>query len=82
MAFFSSTHLWENVLWLAFPVGDFYSARKGLHPVALSLSLSIFLCLDFAQGIASVDYSAVAGMYTTLGSSSMLPVRIVVFLCE
>ena len=25
----------KNVPWLAFPVGDFYSARKGPHPVAL-----------------------------------------------
>ena len=32
IAFWRSTHLWENVHWLAFPVKDFYSARKGPHP--------------------------------------------------
>ena len=29
IAFWRSTHLWENVPWLTFPVEDFYSARKG-----------------------------------------------------
>ena len=32
IAFWSLTHLWKNVLWLAFQVEDFYSARKEPHP--------------------------------------------------